>query len=82
MSSSSIDLSNITAEFSFPYIERIRGFNLNTMTITLNSMSNMAYSINNKSYNSLTELFDEVCAEFSYDLEWTMNLGDGEATFR
>ena len=82
MSSSSIDLSNITAEFSFPYIERIRGFNLNTMTITLNSMSNMAYSINNKSYNSLTELFDEVCAEFTYDLEWTMNLGDGEATFR
>ena len=82
MSSSSIDLSNITAEFSFPYIERIRGFNLNTMTITLNSMSNMAYSINNKSYNSLTDLFDEVCAEFTYDLEWTMNLGDGEATFR
>lgn len=45
-------------------------------------MSNMAYSINNKSYNSLTDLFDEVCAEFTYDLEWTMNLGDGEATFR
>ena len=82
MSSNSIDLSNITAEFSFPYIERIRGFNLPSLTITLNSMSNMAYSINNKSYNSLTELFDEVCAEFSYDLEWTMNLGDGEATFR
>ena len=82
MSSSSIDLSNITAEFSFPYIERIRGFNLNTMTITLNSMSNMAYSINNKSYNFLTDIFDEVCAEFTYDLEWTMNLGDGEATFR
>ena len=68
MSSSNIDLSNITAEFSFPYIERIRGFNLPSLTITLNSMSNMAYSINNKSYNSLTELFDEVCAEFSYDL--------------
>ena len=45
-------------------------------------MSNMAYSINNKSYNSLTDLFDEVCAEFTYDLECTMNLGDGEATFR
>ena len=82
MSSSSIDLSNITAEFSFPYIERIRGFNLPSLTITLNSMSNMAYSINNKSYNSLTDLFDEGCAEFTYDLEWTMNLGDGEATFR
>ena len=62
MSSSSIDLSNITAEFSFPYIERIRGFNLNTMTITLNQISNMDYRIKNKSYNSLIELFDEVCA--------------------
>ena len=62
MSSSSIDLSNITAEFSFPYIERIRGFNLNTMTITLNQLSNMDYRIKNKSYNSLIELFDEVCA--------------------
>ena len=82
MNAEHLDLSNITAEFSFPYIERIRGFNLNTMTITLNSMSNMAYSINNKSYNSLSDLFDEVCAEFTYDLEWTMNLGDGEATFR
>ena len=45
-------------------------------------MSNMAYSINNKSYNSLSDLFDEVCAEFTYDLEWTMHLGAGVATFR
>ena len=36
MTSEHLDLSNITAEFSFPYIERVRGFNLNTMTITLN----------------------------------------------
>ena len=36
MTSERLDLSNITAEFSFPYIERVRGFNLNTMTITLN----------------------------------------------
>ena len=62
MKSESLDLSNITAEFSFPYIERVRGFNLNTMTITLNQMSNMDYRIKNKSYKSLIELFDEVCA--------------------
>ena len=82
MSSSDIDLSNITAQFSFPAIERIRGFNLPTLTITLNTLSTSLFSITNKSYNSLTELFDEVCAEFTYDLDWTMNLGDGEASFR
>ena len=82
MSSSNIDLSNITAKFTFPYIERIRGFNLPTETITLNSLSTITLTINNKSYNNLSELFDEVCAYFTYDLEWTMNLGDGEATFR
>ena len=62
MKAESLDLSNITAEFSFPYIERVRGFNLNTMTITLNQMSNMDYRIKNKSYKSLIELFDDVCA--------------------
>ena len=82
MNAERLDLSNITAEFSFPYIERVRGFNLNTMTITLNQMSNMDYRIKNQSYNNLSELFDEVCAYFTYDLEYTMNLGDGEATFR
>ena len=75
-------MSNITANFSFPAIERIRGFNLPSLTITLNTLSTSLFSINNKSYNSLSELFDEVCAEFTYDLEWTMNLGDGEAYFR
>ena len=50
MTSESLNLSNITAKFTFPYIERIRGFNLNTMTITLNPMSNMDYRIKNKSY--------------------------------
>ena len=62
MTSERLDLSNITAEFSFPYIERVRSFNLNTMTITLNQLSNRDYRIKNKSYNSLSELFDEVCA--------------------
>lgn len=75
-------MSNITANFSFPAIERIRGFNLPSLTITLNNLSTSLFSIKNKSYNSLSELFDEVCAEFTYDLEWTMNLGDGEAYFR
>ena len=62
MKAESLDLSNITAEFSFPYIERVRGFNLNTMTITLNQLSNRDYRIKNRSYNTLIELFDEVCA--------------------
>ncbi len=75
-------MSNITANFSFPAIDRIRGFNLPSLTITLNNLSTSLFSINNKSYNSLSELFDEVCAEFTYDLEWTMNLGDGKAYFR
>lgn len=82
MKSESLDLSNITAMFTFPYIERIRGFNLPTETITLNNLSTITLTITNKSYNSLSELFDEVCAYFTYDLEWTMNLGDGQAYFR
>ena len=82
MKSESLDLSNITAKFTFPYIERIRGFNLPTETITLPEMSTITLTITNKSYNNLSELFDEVCAYFTYDLEWAMNLGDGEAYFR
>lgn len=82
MSSSDIDLSNITANFTFPYIERIRGFNLNTMTITLPNINTNTIYITEKSYNNLSELFDEVCEYFTYDLEQTMNLGDGVATFR
>lgn len=45
-------------------------------------MSTNTLHITNKSYNSLSELFDEVCAYFTYDLDQTMNLGDGVATFR
>lgn len=82
MTSESLNLSNITAKFTFPYIERIRGFNLPTETITLPDMSTLTLTITNKSYNSLSELFDEVCAYFTYDLENTMNLGDGKAYFR
>lgn len=82
MKAESLDLSNITAKFTFPYIERIRGFNLPTETITLNNLSTITLTITNKSYNNLSEMFDEVCAYFTYDLEWTMNLGDGEAYFR
>lgn len=69
MTSESLNLSNITASFTFPYIERIRGFNLPTETITLPEMSTIRLTITNKSYNTLSELFDEVCAYFTYDLE-------------
>ena len=82
MKAESLNLSNITAKFTFPYIERIRGFNLPTETITLPDMSTNTLTITNKSYNSLSELFNEVCAYFTYDLENTMNLGDGKAYFR
>lgn len=63
-------------------MQRIRGFNLNTETITLPDINSQTLTITNKSYNSLSELFDEVCAHFTYDLEFTMNLGDGKAYFR
>lgn len=61
MSKKDIDLSNITAKFNFPKIQRLRGFTASTGTIEFNSLSSSTYNIENKAFNSLEQLFDEVC---------------------
>ena len=48
-------------------------------------LSNRTYSIKNKNYSSLTELFDEVCAFFKYDIDNDIDgvdFGDGYGFFR
>ena len=80
-----IKLLNITASFTFPYISRIRGFNASNNTITLNTLSTKSYNIENKNYTSLTELFDEVCAYFTHNIDNDIDgasFGDGYGYFR
>lgn len=80
-----VRLKNITATFTFPYITRIKGFSASDHTITLNVLSNKSYSIKNKNYTSLTELFDEVCAYFTHNIDNDidgLDFGDGYAFFR
>lgn len=45
MSKKDVDLSNITAEFSFLKIERFRGFTASTGSIELNYLSSSSYKI-------------------------------------
>ena len=47
MSKKEVDLSNITAKFNFPKIERLRGFTASTGTIEFNSLSSSTYNIEN-----------------------------------
>lgn len=47
MSKKDVDLSNITASFSFPKITRLRGFTPSTGTIEFNSLSSSTYKIEN-----------------------------------
>lgn len=84
MSKKDVDLSNITASFNFPKIQRLRGFNASYLIIEFNSLSSSTYNIENKAFNSLEELFDEVCSYYTYDLNENdyINMGDGEAYFR
>ena len=84
MTKDDVKLLNITATFTFPYISRIRGFTASSKIITLNSLSNKSYSIKDKSFTSLSDLFDDVCAYFTHDITGIdgVNFGDGYGYFR